>query len=465
MNSKSKLNKVAIFNMLSLVVLNGLAFFTMPIFTRLLGTENYGYYTEYASYLSILTVLVGFQSAGAIAPASVVYEGKERDACFSNIMMAAIASMIVIGIPLFACLVPFSNFTGMSKTLIIVLFVHAAGQYFINFATGKFSYDKKPQVTFVISLTVSVVSIGLSLLFLYFLPETVAKYEGYILGHAIPSILIGFVMLAYFLLKGRSFVEKRYWKFALSLCLPLILHQFANVLLHQCDKIMLKQMTTESLVGIYGFSVTFSNIISLVWSALNTTWIPFYYDDAKMGAFDALKIKTRNYTTLYTCLNLGFIMAMPEVVKLFSGSDFWDSITVIPILSFGLYFVFLYSFPVNFEFYHQKTKIIAIGTVMASVLNIVLNAIFIPLFGMIGAAVATALSYVILWLFHLILSNFVIKEEYHFKNFNFTGYILVMLAGMLLFYLIKDLWYIRWSLFAGLAIYILVRVKKQGSIF
>lgn len=464
-NTSKQLNKVAFFNILGLVVLNGLTFFTMPIFTRLLGTENYGYYTAYASYMSILSVLIGFQSAGAVAPASITFAKEEHDKCFSNIMMANFASMLVIGVFLAIFFKPFMNFTEMPAFLIVVLFFHSSGQVLMGFATTKYSYEKNAHLTFFISLTLSLVSIGLSLLFIYKAPESVPKYISYIIGHAIPSILIGFGLAIVFLVKGKSFFDKKYWRYALSLCLPLIFHQLANVLLHQSDKIMLKSFTNESLVGIYGFAVTFSNIINLLWSALNTTWLPFYYDDAKEENFELLRKKTKNYMFLFTTICIGFIMAMPEVVRLFVSKDFLGGVDLIPILTFGLYFVFLYSFPVNFEFYYRKTKLIALGTFIATILNIVLNYVLIPIYGMIGAAVATTVSYGMLWLSHLFLVKFVIKEEYHFKGFKFYPYLIVMALSVALFYLIKDLWFVRWPIFICLGIILLIKVKKQKAIF
>ena len=158
-------------------------------------------------------------------------------------------------------------------------------------------------------------------------------------------------------------------------------------------------------------------------------------------------------------------MAMPEVAKLFGDEPFWPSIELIPVLVLGYYFVFLYSFPVNFEFYHQRTRTIAIGTCLTAGTNIALNYVLIPLWGMTGAAVATLLSYAALWLFHLILARVSIKSEYHFKEKRFYLYLLFTVMGTALFYVIEDMWYIRWFLFLVLAAAVLYRLKKQRSIF
>lgn len=464
-NKTANINKVALFNMLGPIVLNGLSFFTMPVFTRLLGTVNYGLYTNYLSYYSILAVIIGFQAAGAIAPISVYYSGKERDRCFSNVTVMGLVSAAAIGLLIILFADPISAFSGLSKHMLLVLFLHATGQFVVTFVTSKFAYDKNSVANFLISVGISVVSIGLSLLLIYTLPEDISRYESYTYGHAVPYVIAGGALAAYMLLKGKSFFKGEYWKFTLALCLPLILHQLSNTLLHQCDKIMLKQMTDDSIVGIYGFAVVVANIMNIVWSALNTTFVPFYHDDIKADRRDALDKKVKNYTFLYTCLTVGFIMAMPEVVKLFGDEGFWGSIDVVPVLAVGFYFVFLYSFPVNFEFYHRKTKTIAIGTCFAAVANIAINYLLIPHFGMMGAAFATAVSYALLWIFHMVLARVFIKEEYHFRSKVYYPGLAATLGFAALFYVIKDMWYIRWPIFLCLAAAVLLKVIKQKAIF
>ena len=459
------LNFVAVFNILSPLVLNGLAFFTMPIFTRILGTEAYGLYTNYSSYCNILAVLVGFQAAGAIAPASVYYSGEDRDKCFSNIITMALISAAAIGALLFAFQNPISAFTGISKPMLAVLFFHSLGIFAVNFAASKYNYDKKSFLSFIISTGLSVASIGLSLLLILKIDPT-RLYEGYTFGHAAPYALVG-VLLAYKMLRrGRSYFNKEYWAFTLALCLPLIFHQLSNSLLHQCDKIMLKNiLNDDSAVGIYGFAVTFANILNIVWGALNTTFVPFYHDDVKANNLEALNRKVRNYTFLFSCLAVGFIFASPEVAKLFGAEDFWSATKIIPLLAYGLYFVFLYSFPVNFEFYHRRTKTIALGTALAAVMNVVLNLLFIGWWGMVGAALATAVSYIFLCLFHTILARMAIKEPYPFESKPLIFGFAFVTAALGIFYLIADLWVIRWAIFALLAAAILIKVKKQKTIF
>lgn len=460
-----RLNQVVFFNMLGPILLNGISFFTIPIFTRLLGTDNYGVYTVYNSYQSILLIFMGLQTQAIIAPTSIYYEGKNRDRCFSNALSISLCACAVFVLLMTALMRPITGFSSLSSGMIYLMLAHTVGMVGTQWALFKFTYDRQAKTNFFLSTAIALSGVVLSLLFIQVLMRDQAPYIGYVLGHAIPYILAGTVLFVVFLRRGKSFFAKEEWRFCLALCLPLIFHALSNTLLHQCDKIMVQQLMDESAAGIYGFAVTFANVMNIIFNALNTTWVPFYHDDIKAGETERLRRKTNNYVFLFTGLTIGFIMVMPEVVKRFVQEDFWPSIRLIPLLTIGIYFVFMYSFPVNFEFYYRRTKNIAVGTSMACLGNILLNILLIRQFGMLGAALATLAAYVLLYLFHLIMARFVIREPYHYPYRFFYVYLLIALGMTGLFYLLIDMALVRWAIAVVVAVLLLCRIIRNKSIF
>ena len=461
-----KINSTLFFNILAPIILSGISFFTIPIFTRLLGATNYGYYTVYNSYQSILLIVMSLQTHSVISTASVYYKGRDRDKCFSNAITVSLLFSLLVSVLVLCFIGPVSKLSGISTFMIFVMLLHTVGMFGVNWATGKLSYDKRAKLNFLISVSVSIAATAISLIWIPLASQGTAKYEAYVLGHAIPYVLAGIPCLLVLLLKGKSFFLKQDWKFVLTFCLPLIFHALSNTILHQSDKLMVDSMISKDAAGVYGFAVTFVNILNVIYCALNTTWIPFYHDDIKNGDKKILFKKANNYLFLFSALTLGFIMASPEVVKIFASEEFWDSINYIPILAVGIYFIFLYSFPANFEFYYKHSKTIAVGTSFACVFNIGLNYLLIKLIGMTGAAIATLISYALLFIFHTIAAEFIIKEEYHYKGFkNIYIYIPIVLIGCGLFYLIRDFAPLRWGIFAGLAVALIVRTIKNKSIF
>ena len=127
-------------------------------------------------------------------------------------------------------------------------------------------------------------------------------------------------------------------------------------------------------------------------------------------------------------------------------------------------YYFLYSFPANYEFYNAKTKLISIGTICAAIINIVCNFIFIPVYAGIGAAIATLISFVFLFVFHEIIARFIIKN-YDYKFTVYLKGLFPVITVSVMFYGTQDFWYIRWGIGVVLGIYLLRRIIKNRAIF
>lgn len=247
--------------------------------------------------------------------------------------------------------------------------------------------------------------------------------------------------------------------------MPLIFHGLSQIILSQADKIMLQKFTTGEIVGIYSFVITFTHLLNVIWLAFNNTWVPFYFDDMKKGNVENIKKRTKNYVFLFTVIVCGFMLMAPEVAKLFTTSAFWGGINLIPIFSVCMYMVFLYSFPVNFQFFHNRSLNIAIGTCLSAVLNIVLNFILIPRFGMYGAAIATLIAYISLFAFHQFIARYVVGRAYHFSYKDYRLSMLFVAGNVALSYGLADFWYIRWIMAGVMGTVLAVKILKNKKIF
>ena len=459
-------NVLAMFNILGPIVLNGINFFTVPIFTRLLGTENYGIVSLYTTWVQVLSVVMGIQTGGTIAVSKAQLKAEEQDGYYSSILTLSCLTSAVVTVLTALFIGPVSSFTQFTPALVFVMLLQSFGSYVINFASLKFTYHKEAFANFAVSTGVAIVSVALSLILVYRIDSFENRYWGRILGYAAPTALAGLAILVVFLLRGKVFFNSRYWKFCLPLCLPLVFHGLSHIILGQSDRVMLQQILQDAgAVGIYSFIFTLTHILNIIWNALNNTWVPFYYDFVGRGETDTILRRSRNYIFLFTALCVGFILVSPEFTMLFASEDFWSGMSLIPVMVVSVYMVFLYSFPVNFEFYHKKTSVIAVGTCSAAVLNIVLNFLLIPVWGTMGAALATMAAYMLLFCFHQVLANRIGNGAYHYKSVMFLPGLGVLVCACAVFYLTADFWYIRWALALLTAALLIRRVVKQRSIF
>jgi O-antigen/teichoic acid export membrane protein len=462
--SKSE-NSLAFFNLLGPIILNGINFFTVPLFTRLLGPANYGIVSVYTAWVSILAIAIGLQTSATIAIARTHLAPDEQKGYRSSILSLSMLSMVVISILVMILMGPVTKFLDLSVAMVVIMLLQSFGTYVITFTTITFIYDKKAQKNFLLSVITALMTVALSIVFVTMTDEGEGRAYARIWGMAIPNIAIGVVFFIIFLVQGKIIYSKEYWKFCLPLALPLIFHGLSHVILSQAGKVMLQKMVNNEIAGVYSFVVVFTSLLNVIWSALNNTWVPFYYDDMKSGCKEVIQRRTKNYIILYTVLVIGFILVSPEIARLFASEEYWSGIDLLPVYSVSMFMVFLYSFPVNFQLYHKSSLFIAIGTASAAIINLLLNYLLIPSYSMMGAAVATMIAYISLFVFHQLIAKYVVKHEYHF---GFKDYGLTLPAvgvSVIAFYLLKDFWYIRWAIGVVLGIMLLRRILKNKSIF
>lgn len=461
--TNSNKNKITIFNIASTIILQGLAFFSGPIFSGLLGTNNYGIASVYLTWVQLASTVFSLQAAGTVALARVNFPMEDQPKYQSSVLSLATFSYVSFSVLTIIGVLIASNWLEISVPMVFLGLAHGWGMYCISFMNSKYTYEFKADKNFILSVTTSALTIGLSILLIHMYPAE-TNYWGRLIGQSAIYTAIGLVMFIYVIKSGKTVFNKEYWKFTLPIAIPTIFHLLANIVLNQSDKVMLQGMVSNSAAGIYALACTFGAVLNTVWSAFNNSWVPFYYEYTRQNQIEEMKKHARNYTELFTIIAIGFILLAREVFHLYAKQSFWEGTDLIPLFSIGYYFIFLYSFPVNYEFYNKKTKTIAMGTTFAAVCNIVLNYVFIKLWGIQGAVIATAVSHGLQFGFHFISAKRINPGEFPFKLRQFVPGFLAVCAACVLYWFTRELWLIRWILGALLGAYLLIKIVKRREI-
>lgn len=458
---KKSVNRITFLNIISTFTLQGIAFITTPIFTRLLGTTQYGTFSLFNSWVGIFTCVMGLGIGNCLGTG--MYYFKERYILFRNSNLLSSTIVCALEVLLLIVLSPFvSSSINFSKSLIVIIGLTAFAHYIVNFAQSAFIYEKKAECNFVLSVSTSVISVLLSIFLIYSFSYE-SRYLGRIYGVAITYILSAVIVWTFLFFKKPTGVDKEFLKYGLEIGFPIVFHSLSQQILGQSDRVMMQMFGIATAeIGIYSLFYTLSSVLQTILGALNNSWCPFYYDDVSEGKWAELDEKCKNYIELFTVLDIGFLLLSREVSYLMADKSYWSGINIIPILSIAIYFTFMYQFPVNYEFFYKKTKIIAIGTIGSGILNIILNAVMIPIWGMYGAAIATALSYLALFFVHY---SIVTHMNYHLKMTVFIPGVIGMLVGSVLFYALSPWWYVRWGIGLILGCFELYRIYKRKSIF
>ena len=270
------------------------------------------------------------------------------------------------------------------------------------------------------------------------------KYLGRIYGGAIATVVIGVILYIRIILKGKKLISLEYWKFSLPIAIPLIFHNLSHLVLNQADKVMLQKYTNDDIVGIYGYTYTIGALINTIQIALNSAWMPWYFEKLNENSKKEIKEVAAIYIGIFTVLTSMFILGSPEIIKILSPKSYWSGIALLPIIIVGYYFVFLYTFPSNYQFYMKKTKFIATGTIIAAIINVIINYIYIPKIGMYAAALSTLIAYVVLFGMHFIIVKFKFKHSDFPFLYNVYG-ILAIIIITFIFYAFLDNLFVRWG--------------------
>lgn len=428
----------------------GLRFVMLPIFSRLMSPDAYGYIGAYETWISVITVLVGFQTGATVSNAYIDYGKKKIDAYTASVSWIGGISFVVIISLTILWRNALSDFFELSPHIIVLGVCQALFSYLTLLLCAKYRIQDKP-VSY-IAYTISSSSIGMFLGLIFILHMDSQKHMGYILGILTATIIVGCFALLRIFIEGKVVFHPEMNKYALKLSTPLIFHNIASIVSGRVNQMMLLKMAGASESGLYTYGNNFAYIVNALYTAFNQAYIPWYYKRLSEDDRENVRQASRLYMKMFTIIVCGLILVIPEIIKIMSGAKYHRIIFSIPFMLCGTYFSFLYTFPVNYEFYSKKTQFIAAGTCFSMVMNIVLNSLCIPRWGIRGAAIAFSISTFLLLLIHFVIAKFIIKG-FELDFYNFVPCIAVVLLTIVLYFIALSVWWVRWGIAALFGIY------------
>lgn len=424
-------------------LLKGISFFTVPIFTQLLNPSDYGKFSVYSTFVSLLSIFMGLGINGTLGSAKGNLEEKEYREYLSSVLTLSTISFVVFLIISIIFGDKIGIILGFSKNLVILLVFQSFSGFIISFITAKYTFDKEPKKYLTLSFITTLINIIFSIILI--LNMNSDKYIGRILGTFISVVFIALFLYIKELRTGKVFFSKKYWLFCLPISIPIIFHNLSHLVLNQADRLMLDKLVGDSATGIYSFTYNIGIILNIVNMSINSAWVAWYFDALKDKLFSEIRSMVKNYIVIFTIITGLFLLGAPELVKILSAKTYWGGINLLPIIILGYYFVFLYTFAVNYEFYSKKTKFIALGTIIAAIINIVINVMYIPKIGVYAAAISTLVAYIILFAMHEFIVRIILKH----KDFPFYYYLISIGAISLVTivsYIFIEYLLIRWSI-------------------
>ena len=457
MTNDKKAFKAGIWYTICNYLVKGLTFISMPIFTRILSTRDIGLFSNITSWIHILTIITTFDIYTSVTIAR--FEFKEEldqyisSTLFLGTMLTAIFYAIVLLFHSFFENLFLVDFLTLNLMFIYLLVYPAVQMYQIK---NRIHY--KYIATIIITFLNAFLSIGVSIILVLLMKN---KLYGRIFGHFIPLIVMSTVIYIFIMKTGKS-ISRKYWKYALHVSIPMIGHSLASYILSSSDKIMITRMISADANALYSVSYTVSMIVSILWTSMNNAWSPWAYEQMDKKDYGSLKKNSKPYFIFFYIVSIIFILIAPELLYIMGGKTYVQAVYVLPPIMVGYVFQFVYSFYVNIEYYHKKQKYIAMGTAIAAIINIVLNYIFIPIFGYIAAAYTTLVGYMALYTVHYIIVKKMGYSDWYDNRF-FIKYLIAIFVCQIIMDVLYHFIIIKDIVLGIITIYFIIMIIKNKN--
>ncbi len=381
-----------------------LVFFLLPLYTRVLSTESFGRADMLVQTANLLLPIV---SVGVMH--SVVRFGLDKSYSRRSVFTTG-AVVLFIGLCVFACTIPlFSNVSYVAEyapLLLLYVFTSLLRSLFSQFVRTQ-HYLRLYALDGLLS---TIFNIAFNVLFLVVLSLDV---PGYLLA-VVASDLLSCVFL--FLVAGLhkffrlSSLNKSVTKAMLFYALPLIPNQMFWWITNVSDRFFIVYFLGEAQNGLYAASYKIPTIISIASTIFIEAW-----QLSSVSESNPLK-RQHFFSDIFSGLQAlcfvaaaGLILVCKFIMMIFVDELYFEAWRYIPILIMATIFSCFVSF-LGSIYMVEKRSIVTLITMLAGAgSNIVLNLLFIPEFGVYGAALATVASYLIVFIIRAISTRRYVK--------------------------------------------------------
>lgn len=408
-----------------------------PYLTSILTTAAYGEMNIVYSFIPFLNVVFTY----GLETAFFRFSNKENDnkKVFNTISVSILSStllltsLLLLGKDLFAHLLRIQNHPEFITWAAWVIALDTLST--IPFA--KLRNDGRPRKYAFIRVMGILVNIALVLFFYSFLPKIAADNPSsifakwydpklgagyYILANLIQSGLTLLLLLPEFL-SVRFEVDKKLWRQILLYSLPIMIAGFGGMINETFDRIMLGWWApvhsveeAKVQVGIYAACYKLSILITLFVQAFRMGAEPFFFQQAKGEEAPKTYARVMDYFVITICFMFLLVVLYLDIWKHFIAAKMWSGLAVVPILlvanmCLGVY----YNLSIWYKLSHKTTAGATI-TIFGAALTLIINFVFIPIYGYVACAWATLACYASMMLLSFIWGQKVYPVPYNTKR-------------------------------------------------
>lgn len=387
-------------------------FFLLPLYTNRLSTSEYGIVELIITGINLLTPILTLSITDAILRFGLdkKYDHSQVLKVSVRFLLCASAVMVLCS-PLINLYRPLRGYSWIFTITLIVFMFRSAFTFYLK------SIDKN--VMFAVdTILYTLLLAGFNILFLIVFDLGVTGYMLSLVLASASSIVFCSIVGRIPSALGKTTFDGQLLKQMLIYSTPLILNAISWWITNSSDKYMLEYFCSESEVGLYSAAAKIPALLSAVNSLFSQAWtlssVKEYDSTADRGFFSNI-FKMFAITMIMSCSLL--ILIVKPFMSVYVGPEFREAWKYVPMLLVAALFGSLSSFFGSVYVATKKNIRCTTSTVICGITNIILNYILIPRYGIMGASIATAVSYMVIGIYRMLdcQKTFYFKINY-FKN-------------------------------------------------
>jgi len=471
MQKKSGLFEATAWYGMGNLVVRLVSFILLPLYSNLISVEQFGIYSLMMSVYAISGVFYQF---GMNASLTNFYLKTNDESARKIIFSTIVNAIIILGLILTIIAFSISSFLtnkilGSSEysILLILLFIIIFIETISNYILQLFKTLELSKKVVVYLFAGAIINLLLNIWFVYGLRMGI---KGIIFAHLLTTILVFILLLP--LIKGTyTFkIDKKILTAAVLFSLPLFVSGIFSSGMDVADRFILDHFFGKKEVGEYSFAYRLAMITNIFVISFRAAWMPYALNKFKEGNyrenFGKILIKVLAIG-VFILLTVSFFADDMFGVKLFGkylfNPIYKAGLIILPYVVIGYIFNSLASFYSLYPFTANKSYHFLISDGLGIISNLVFNFILIPVYGMLGAGIATSISFIIAAGYLFFISKDRIEILYPKQEIIVicTAGILFLLVGMMLNYF----WIQVLSVLLFLSLLIFAVKLKPASLF
>ena len=378
-------------------------FFLLPLYTNILSTSEYGLVDLLTTYTSLLTVLVGLQINAGLFRFLVTnrdFKGTLTTICTTSLCFELVC-----------CIVYMTIFLIVSPWITIgnkwFLVAHVIAIILLNFFSGfcrGLGYNKIYALANFLSAFTTLICNVITIAWMRLGPE--AMLASYIIGPMIGICILFFKggFKNYFDIKHCS----RSWILdLLKYSVPLVPNELSWSLLHSSDRMIITNALGMAANGIIAVASKFSKIYTTLFSIFNASWteqVVLHYKD--QGGKEYIGKMFDEMLCFFGGIAIFIILCMPFAYKMMvPNPDYANAYNLVPIYIVAVFFNAVIGLISAIYAVENETKKAALTTVVAALVNIIIDIILVKRIGVYAAPVSSLCGYLVISIWRLIDVN------------------------------------------------------------